>query len=68
MGRFPWVGVGGILVGDMVPGRGGRGMAGGGDGNDETDGDLRRPVMELDRWVPLTKGSLWASSILAYTG
>lgn len=50
---------GGRGVGDVVPelldGRGGRGIAGGGEGKEATEDDLRTPwpfcwVCELDRW------------------
>jgi hypothetical protein len=43
----------GNIVAPMLPGSGGRGMAGGGDGREATDADLRRlDVIELDRLVP----------------
>lgn len=32
----------GCIVAAMLPGRGGRGIAGGGEGSEATDGDLRR--------------------------
>jgi hypothetical protein len=39
----------------MLPGRGGKGMAGGGDGNDATEADLRRwELIELERCGPGT--------------
>jgi len=37
----------------ILPGNGGKGMAGGGDGNEATDADLRRlDVVEFERLVP----------------
>ena len=40
---------GAILVA-ILPGKGGKGMAGGGDGNDTTDADLRRgEFIEFER-------------------
>jgi hypothetical protein len=60
VGRLLWsVGVGGTgilaalfgaMVVAMLPGKGGKGMAGGGDGNDTTDADLRSgEVIEFER-------------------
>jgi hypothetical protein len=38
------------MVVAMLPGKGGKGMAGGGDGNDTTDADLRSgEVIEFER-------------------
>ena len=64
VGRLLWrVGVGGTgilaaLFGATVvvtlPGKGGKGMAGGGDGNDTTDADLRRG--EFTEFVRLGSG------------
>ena len=73
-GRLDRVGVGGtgtfaaceleraVLM--LIPGRGGNGIAGGGDGKDATDADLRRfDVVESERLGPL--GSSCASSYFA---
>jgi len=61
VGRLAWVGVAGtgieaaFTVGDieapMLPGRGGKGIAGGGDGKEATDGDLRRCDVEFERSI-----------------
>jgi len=73
LGRLACVGVGGtgteaaFAVGDiwppMLPGRGGKGIAGGGEGKEATEADLRRcELIELERFGP---GSCWTSSNLA---
>lgn len=73
LGRLAWVGVGGTgtdaaLLGaidePILPGNGGKGIAGGGEGNEATEADfLRWEVVEFERLVP---GSIWMSSNLAY--
>ena len=76
-GRVPnevCVGVGGTgtdaalptdpIVAPILPGKGGRGIAGGGDGSEAAEVDLRK--LELERFVPGTPGSPLRSSNLAY--
>ena len=59
-----------LLVGDievpMLPGRGGRGIAGGGEGSEATEADFRRCDVEFERlgWVPGSR--FCTSSSLAY--
>lgn len=77
LGRFPRVGVGGTgieaacpvgeIEAPMLPGSGGKGIAGGGDGRDATDADLRRcELAELERLCPAPPSVGWMSSNLAY--
>ena len=55
------------MVAAMLPGSGGKGIAGGGDGSDATDADLRRcEVVEFERLGPLSPSAAWTSSNLAY--
>lgn len=77
LGRLPKVGVGGTgidaacPIGEtaaaMLPGSGGKGIAGGGDGRDATEADFRRcEVVELERLGSVPASAGWTSSNLAY--
>lgn len=75
VGRLDRVGVGGTGIdaalfgataAPTLPGRGGNGIAGGGDGNDATDADFRRwDAAELERPGLLPSSTSWTSWNLA---